>query len=119
MKFAMIPINRRLGENGTRIVRRVLISYQSKTRNGHYKRTKLIEKDPYFKNPNSSQQYVFKDTYFVHLTDSYNNEEQKLVMNNKRYYMYDEGLLIENAEEFTAETLDQAIELFNNRKEIH
>lgn len=119
MKFAMIPINRRYNEEMKRIVRRVLISYKYKTLKGKYKGTKIIEKDPYFKDPNSSQQYLFKDKYFIHLTDAYNDELQQEVMNNKRFYMENEGLLFENAIEFEAANLEEAIEMFNNRVELH
>lgn len=117
MKFAMIPINRRYDENGNRIVRRILISYNKKTLKGKYVSTKLIEVDPYFKNPNSSQKYDFYDTYFIHIDDRYHDEYQKHLMNVKRYYMYNEGLLCDNAIEFTANNTTEAIEIFNNREE--
>lgn len=119
MRYAMIPINRRYNDDGRRVVRRVLISYKYKTLNGEYKDTKIIEKDPYFKDPNSSQQYVFENNYFIHTEDRYNLGDQKCLLNTKRSYMFNEGLLDNNAIEFTAKTEEEAIEKFNNREELH
>ena len=117
MKFAMIPINRRYnGEQ--RVIRRVLISYNKKVR-GVYKGTKIIELDPYFKNPDSSQQYVFEDDCFYLVKDGYDNFIQSSLLQVKRPYEYDAGKLVDVAIEFTASDLQQAIEMFNNRTEVH
>lgn len=124
MKFAMIPVNRRYNEKNERVVRRVLISYLTKTKKGLYKKTKLIEKDPYFYNKNSSQQYVFTDNGFKLISNSYDdgtfaNSLQNTLIEELRPYQYDAGLLIEKSIEFEAKDLQEAIEMFNNRTEVH
>lgn len=116
MKFAMIPINRRYTD-GKRIVRRILISYTRKIKGGFYKGTKVVETDPYFKNPESSQQYVFEDTCFYLVKDKYEDFIQDTLLNVKRPYQYDAGKLFETAIEFEAKDLQEAIERFNNRVE--
>lgn len=117
MKFAMIPINRRY--NGDkRIVRRILISYDKKVR-GVYKGTKVIELDPYFKNPESSQQYVFESDCFYLVKDKYEDFIQDTLLNIKRPYEYDAGRLIEKAIEFEADTEEDAKDVFNHREELN
>lgn len=115
--YAMIPINRRIADDGRRIVRRVLISFNY-IEEGVYKATKLIAKDPYFENPNSSQQYVFTDTEFWLVKDGYSNEIQSTLINVKRPYEWDAGRLIEKAIEFCAESDEEAIKQFRERGEI-
>lgn len=115
MKYALIPINRRIAEDGTRIVRRVLISYKRKTKKGIYKGTKLIEVDPYFNNPKSSQQYVFTDKYFYLVSNAYwDNALQNSLKDIRRPYKYDAGLLKEKAIEFEAPSNFHAIKMFNS-----
>ena len=117
MKYAMIPINRRYSDNNERIVRRVLISYIEKV-DGVYQGTKLIEVDPYFKDPNSSQKYEFTDNEFWLISNAYvDSFTQNSLLNQKRKYEYDAGRLIETAIEFEASTNEEAISKFNSRKE--
>ena len=118
MNYAMIPINRRYDEKGNRIVRRVLISFNY-IEWGQYKGTKLIAKDPYFNNPNSSQQYVFEDTEFWLIKDGYSDDIQSTLLNVKRPYEWDAHRLVEKAIEFIADSDEEAIEIFNNREELH
>ena len=123
MKFAMIPINRRYNDKNERVIRRVLISYTRKVK-GVYKGTKLVDKDPYFNDPNSSQQYVFTDDYFYLISNAYDDDSfanalQNALIEEKRPYEYDAGKLIETAVEFTAKDLQEAMEMFHNRVEVH
>ena len=113
MKFAMIPINRRLGEDGTRIVRRILISYTRKVK-GVYKGCEVIAKDPYFSDPSSSHQYMFNEEGFQLIRDCYGFDTSVFVP-----YQYDAGRLLESAIEFQADTVEEATEQFNNRDEAH
>ncbi len=117
LNYAMIPINRRISIDGKRIVRRVLISFNY-IEWGQYKGTKLIAKDPYFENPNSSQQYVFTDTEFYLVKDGYDNPIQSSLINKKRHYEFDAGKLEETAIEFCANSDEEAINIFNNREDI-
>lgn len=117
MKYAMIPINRRYTDDWKRIVRRVLISYDS-MQNGLYKGTRLVAKDPYFSNPKSSQEYVFTDTDFWLVKDGYNDIIQSRLLNVKRPYQYSSPLLIETAIEFMANDDTEAIEKFMERGDI-
>lgn len=110
-KYAMVPINRRY-ENGKRIVRRVLISYSRKA-NGVYQKVKLLAKHPYFDNPMSSQQYVFTDKYFYLVSDAYNDSQQQSLLNVKRKYEYNPGLLLDVAIEFEARSDSEAIKIFH------
>lgn len=118
MKFAMIPINRRYNDKNERVVRRILISYTSK-RQGIYKGTKLIDKDPYFNDPKSSQKYIFEDNCFYLVSDGYSDPVQGTLLKIKRNYEFDAGLLYETAIEFQAADLQEAVEMFRNRVEVH
>lgn len=109
-KYAMIPINRRY-ENGVRIVRRVLISYIKKF-NNEYIGTKLIEKDPYFKDPKSSHQYEFKDNCFRLIKDDYGGN---YLLNKFRPYVRSRLEFIDDAIEFKAKSDKEAISIFNSR----
>ena len=111
-KYSMIPINRRYDNEGKRIVRRVLISYTKKDSNGVYLHSKIIEKDPYFKDINSSHQYLFEDDGFRLVHDDYGDN---YLLEQKRPYEYSAGDLFEKSYEFTAENDEQAIKLFNER----
>ena len=113
-KYAMVPINRRYDNEGNRIVRRILISYKKRVE-GIYKGTKVLELDPYFKDENSSQQYVFENKCFYLVKDHYNDPIQDTLLLVKRPYEYDAGRLTEKSIEFKAESDDEAIKLFNER----
>ena len=118
MKYAMIPINRKYDSRWNRLVRRILISYTKKV-DGVYTGCKVIAKDPYFDNPNSSQQYVFEDNQFYLIKDAYEDVIQQDLINVKRNYEYDSGLLSDTAIEFNSSSDALAIKKFNNRKEKH
>lgn len=117
--YAMIPINRRIGFDGERIVRRVLISYLTKV-DGVYKNSKIIEKDDYFKNPNASQQYEFYDDGFKLISNGYSRTIldgiQNSLLEKLRPYEFDAGLLFETAIEFREENDELAIYKFQNRE---
>lgn len=115
-KFAMIPINRRYDEEDHRIVRRVLISYENKDDQGVYQNTKLIETDPYFKDPNASHRYIFTDHCFELIYDA-SGENYKLDM--PQPYQYKRELFLDPAIEFEAASQPDAIDQFNNREEYH
>ena len=117
MKYAMIPINRRYIAD-KRIVRRILISYDKKVK-GVYKGTRVVELDPYFKNPESSQQYVFESDYFYLVKDGHDDPIQRSLLNTTRPYEYDAGRLYEKAIEFKADSDEKAIKIFNEREELH
>ena len=119
MKYVMIPINRRYDDNNKRIVRRVLISYTKKV-DGQYKGTKLIEKDPYFYDPKSSQKYIFKDDGFTLISNAYSGSSildvfQDSLIDLLRPYEFDAGRLIETAYEFMADSEEEAIKIFTER----
>ena len=117
MKYAMIPINRRYNDNDERIVRRVLIGYNHKYA-GKYIGCHVVEKDPYFKDKNSSHQYIFENDGFTLVSDAYDGNNNP-IFGKKRPYQYDEGLLYETAVEFVAKDDQEATEMFNNRIELH
>jgi len=112
MKYAMIPINRRYDENNNRIVRRVLISYKTKDEYGVYIGSKIIEKDPYFKDKNSSHQYLFENDGFRLIHDAYGDDYR---LGEKRPYEYSAGELIETSFEFEATNKKEAIKIFTTR----
>jgi hypothetical protein len=119
MKYAMIPVNRKYDNKNQRIVRRVLVSYKYKYKNGKYMKTKLIDLDPYFKDPKSSQQYEFTDKYFFLKSNAYGGMLQNSLLNKKRLYTSNAGLLIEKAIEFEAPNNEEAIKIFSERLEAH
>ena len=119
MKYAMIPVNRRYDSKDNRLVRRVLVSYKYKLKNGKYMKTKVIDLDPYFKDPKSSHKYEFKDNYFTLVSNIYEGALQQCLVNQKRLYMYNAGYLVEKAIEFEAGSNEEAIKLFMTRAEAH
>lgn len=112
MNYAMIPINRRYTEDWKRIVRRVLISYDSKTEDGLYKKCKIIETDPYFKDKKASHQYKFCSKGFKCVEDRYGGMDE-----NSEYipFQYDARRLYETAYEFEAIDDKEAIKVFKER----
>lgn len=70
-KYAMIPINTKVDENGNRLVRRVLVSYLFKTHKkasgfknlkvATYHGTKFIFSDAYFTEDNPTHKYIFEN----------------------------------------------------------
>ena len=88
-KYALVPINRKILDDGTLEVRRVLISYKRKHK-GIYRGTRIIDVDEYFTDKNSSQQYTFKNRYYVLINNSYtDNFIQNSLLGVKRHYRYD------------------------------
>lgn len=124
-KYAMVPINGKEDEHGNPIIRRVLITYESSVqKNGLiiYKRTKFIDKDPYFDKPSRTTSYIFKDTYYT--LDWIENLNSFLAGGltgvKRRYHSYinSPDILKPSAIEFEAETVQEAKEKFHNRKEL-
>lgn len=118
MKYAMIPINRRYNDKNERVVRRILISYKTKNKNGIYEKCSVIAKDPYFLDKNSSHQYQFDNDSFYLIKDIYEGKENFL-LGVRRPYQFNEGYLAETAIEFTSRNILEAIKRFNDREEIH
>lgn len=111
-KYAIIPINRRIKDDGSRDVRCVLISYK-KSKRGVYVNTRLVEKDDYFKNREASHVYSFDDDGFVLVRDRYGDN---WLLNQKRPYKVHEGNLIESSIEFKAKNDEDAIKTFNGER---
>lgn len=135
-KYAMIPINTKEDENGNLLVRRVLISYTFKTHHqinkksvhekvvADYRGTKIIAIDDYFKNPMSTHQYEFFDKHYI-LSSVHNNPNEVMYCLKPEIYMirtyhgldrkYDDYPVVV---EFKAKTREEAIKIFNERKEL-
>lgn len=123
MRYAMIPINRKYDRQGNLVVRRVLVSYESKSiLNGiaYYDNTRFIEKDPYFYNTHSSHQYTFDDEEYS--LDSVDGESFECytfkpeIFQRRKYHIINEFCI--DAIEFEAESDEEAIKRFNERNEL-
>ena len=122
-KYAMVPINGKEDEHGNPIIRRVLITYESSVTKDNqviYKRTKFVDKDPYFSQKRSTT-YTFKDSYYT--LDSIENLNAIFaggITKTKRRYHYNisNDVLKPHAIEFEAASDEEAKEKFHNRKEL-
>ncbi len=119
-KYAMIPINSKVNENGNTLIRRVLISYLFKVKKGittTYYFTKILAKDSYFNNY-SSHQYIFKNNYYI-LKSVKNKKAKKEYDAHPEIYLkrkYHTNLI--PAIEFKSQTRQSAITTFTTRKEL-
>ena len=122
MKFAMIPINRKYDENNNLLVRRVLISYTKKYKKRlcgesitYFTGTKIVETDNYFKESHSHT-YKFEDKGYT-LLDCQNELKEMYPESLYKLRLYHAGSLVD-AILFKAKSNEEAIEIFNNRKEL-
>lgn len=118
-KYAMVGINSRQNEQGEEVVRRVLIEY-NKYQNYIFYGTRFIEKDPYFYDKTKSHQYKFKDDGYIQLKPVYSQWYRK-----KRAYHYNVlySIVYHIKQDlspilFKAKSDEEAILVFNNRKEL-
>ena len=122
-KYAMVPINGKEDEYGNPIIRRVLITYESSVTKDNqviYKRTKFVDKDPYFFQKRSTT-YTFKDSYYtLDSIDNLNAIFAGEITKTKRRYHYNisNDVLKPPAIEFEAASDEEAKEKFHNRKEL-
>ena len=115
MKYTMVAINHKKSEDGKPIVRRVLLEYKTRNLDANnfyysYSGIRLVEKDPYFYDENSSHQYEFTDSTFKLTTNLYDGE-----LLEPRPYHYLKYL---PAIEFEADSDEQAIQIFNTKEEL-
>ena len=117
INYAMIPINRKYDKEDKRHVRRILISYREKF-NNEYLDVKVVDKDPYFKDPNSSHQYVFEEEGYKMIKNSYINNGDNHLIDELRPYLHIRDDFYDISIEFKAKSDDEAIKIFNERDEL-
>lgn len=132
--YAMIPINSKINGKDEVLIRRVLISYKGKPIQGvfggkTYINTRLVAKDPYFKDEKSSHQYIFfDDGYYLEEckhADLKEDYEGVGIMHKVRPYhttfkldnYFKDGDELKSIE-FKAKNDKEAAKIFEGRKEL-
>ena len=122
MRYAMVAINRRYDDEGSLLVRRVLISYTQEEVRGlqkFYSGTKLLAKDPYFEREGASHKYQFFDDGYTLIKVSapddplYTQIAQSFVDSKRPYHVNLDWFV----QEFECDSDEQAIKIFNDRPE--
>lgn len=136
-KYAMVAINRKHDEKGRLHYRRVLISYKGKPVKEKvnnnivkiiYRNTRIVDVDPYFKNETSSHRYAFENDGYS-LVDCAYDYASEILEEKRPYHSYiysgfdicdwsDGTLKITGSSEFKAKSDEEAIKIFNERKEL-
>lgn len=122
-KYAMIPINSKENDEGQPVIRRVLVSYShtvQKDGQVFYKKTKLIDVDPYFKQERSHK-YTFKnENYILERVSNINSIFGSGIVGVPRQYHYviSKDPLKPPAIEFEAISDENARVIFHNRNEL-
>lgn len=130
-KYVMLAINGKQPTYDEIYVRRVLLEYKGRKFKivglaeipaCYYMGTRFVEKDDYFKDPAKSTQYVFKDDRYV-LTSTNHFRNEPLVGEEREYHAFvfdtdDPYYQALRPIEFEAATDEEAIEIFNDRKEL-
>lgn len=130
-KYVMLAINGKQPTDDEIYVRRVLLEYKDKnfktvglsgTPACYYIGTRFIEKDDYFKDPTKNTQYIFKDDRYV-LTGTNYSHNKFLIGEEREYHAFafdisDPYYKALMPIEFEAETDEEAIRVFNDRKEL-
>jgi len=130
-KYVMLAINGKQPTYDEIYVRRVLLEYKDKnfktvglaeTPACYYIGTRFIEKDDYFKDPTKNTRYVFKDDRYVLTSTNYSHNEF-LVGEERGYHAFtfdinDPYYKALMPIEFEAATDEEAIKIFNDRKEL-
>ena len=121
MKYAMIPINRKITDDNELLIRRVLISYQKKKKKSlygmpvtYFEGSKLIDTDDYFKQ-NNSHKYEFTDEGYKLITcDSESKKIYPESLFEFRKYHCSTGVF--SAILIKANSDAEAIKMFKERK---
>lgn len=116
MKFSIIPINRKYDDNDNIIIRRILISYQDK-KDAVYQNVSIIDKDDYFKDENSSHQYIFTPEGFKLIKTTQNSGDEILLDWLRSYRCYQDLFPNSGIEciEFECDSEKEAIEIFKRK----
>ena len=134
IKYAMVTINHKYDDKDNLLVRRVLISYESKEKAPekedvvNYTGTRFVAKDDYFSDKSKSHQYNFHDANYelTKVTNEWREAETKIgLVQAKRPYHYYVDVNLSSVWpkyadpiEFEAETDEEAIKKFHEREEL-
>lgn len=130
--YAMVPICTKYDDDDNLHVRRVLIKYDElvNASNGfpikYFTNTKILAKDPYFSNEESSHKYTFYDDGYTldevknELDDIYVIFAKEIMSKKREYHIVPTFDVLTNKEPalFSAETDEEAIDKFTNREEL-
>ena len=114
-KYAFVAINFKEYDENEVYVRRVLIRYRSRNTRGDYVGTKYIDCDDYFKDPEKSHIYKFRDKDYKLVKGS---SVDNILEGVTRKYHVNHRVGKEFIWEIEAKDDEEARKLFHGRKEL-